>query len=181
MDRTTPYVSQTIPLKNRTDHQATKRFGIPVEGIQHHPWEGTRAAYKVWGQCLSGVPPSQVNSTTAMLAAARSSTPKPVVPPDMMTRPLGAIPANVPQGNQLRGSSKLLCLLSKEGCSLCPASCPRRLIDCSSAPLGKMPMIGLARLALTRLIDSGELRSMQLELVRRCHRRRHRRSTRQNR
>ena len=34
-----------------------------------------------------------------MLARTGSSIPRPVVPPKMMTRPLGAILANVPQGD----------------------------------------------------------------------------------
>ena len=42
-----------------------------------------------------GGPPSQVNSRIGHLAKAFSSISKPVGQPDMMMRPLGAIPANV--------------------------------------------------------------------------------------
>ena len=54
-------------------------------------------------------------------------------------------------------------------------------MDCSSAVLGTVSVFGLAGRAPTQLIDSGELRSMQLELVWRCHRHRHRHSPRQHR
>ena len=119
----------------------------------------------VWG------PPSQVDTMTGMLASARSSIPKPVVPSEMMTRPFGAIPANVPRGTHLPGSSKLLCLLSTPICLLCPSSCPRKLIDYSSAVLRWVPLIGLAGLTLTQLIDSSALGSVQLKLMRHRYRR----------
>ena len=48
---------------------------------------------------LVGGPPSLVETRTGMFARARSSIPTPVVSPNMMTRPLGAIPANVTWGD----------------------------------------------------------------------------------
>ena len=69
------------------------------------------------------------------------------------------------RGTHLRGSLKILCLLTTEICLLCPSICPRKLIESSSAALGSEPLTGRARVAPLQLTDSGALGLMQQKLM----------------
>ena len=109
-----------------------------------------------FGRMRGGAPPPLVDSRTGQPARACSSTSKPVVAPDMRTRPLGATPANSSREvtpPRLLWTRGLLFLSSFQ----------RMLIDCSSSRRTD-PAVGSVELALTLPIDSGELKSMSLAL-----------------